>query len=127
MTQATVTQTNTVLNQTDGSALYQVVFEVTASEGIALALFTYKTLDQTFHHPATIYDLETFPNNREDAITLGLDFYRSIEVTKTFEDIADALNFITAIKGRLQKITDEVNRAQASFAGTTTLVFDANE
>lgn len=116
----TVTQTNTVVPQTDGTVKYQVHFVIDASTEIPLALFVFKTEDDGYLYPATLYDLEAWPDTKSAAVTAGLDNYRASSVTKLYETLLDALDFINVTRQRLQSVVDEFNTAEGDFSGTET-------
>jgi hypothetical protein len=116
----TVTQTNTVVPQTDGTVKYQVRFVIDAAEEIPLALFVFETEDDSYCFPATLYDLEAYPDTKNAAIAQGLDRYRASEVTRIYELLLDALDFISVTHSRLQSVVNEFKNAEDAFAGTET-------
>jgi len=118
-TTITVEQENTVIEQVDG-VLYQVSYKVVASVGIPLALFTYKVEPDGYSHPSTVYDLDAYPENRNDAVTQGLEFYRAPEVVKQYGDIADAIKFAQVTRSRLTALTAALPLTQANFVGKET-------
>ena len=119
-TTITVEQENAVVESTPGEVLYQVSYIVIASEGLPLALFTYKVEPNEFSHPSTVYDLDAYPENRDEAINLGLDFYRTFEVTRQFEDITDATQFASVTRSRLTSLTAALPITEALFVGKET-------
>jgi len=115
-----VTQTNTVVPQADGSVKYQVHYVVDASEELPLALFVFNTRDDVYLYVAMLYDLEAWPDTKSAAVSAGLDRYRASAVTRLYDLLTDALNFIHVTTVRLQGVVNEFNTAEGAFAGTQT-------
>lgn len=119
----TLIQEHTIIDN-EGSVTYRILDQVTASEGISLALFVFKTEDQAYSRPATVYDLDAYPESYNEAVNLGLDYYRLPEVTKDFDAISAALSFEAVIRSRLQVLANELPKTQEGlFDGTNTYVF----
>lgn len=116
----TVEQENTLVEQPEGETLYQVSYKVVATEGLPLALFTFKVVPDEYSHPTTVYDLAAYPDDRNEAINLGLDFYRAPEVVRQFVDITDAVNFAVVTRSRLTALTSALPLTQAEFTGKQT-------
>lgn len=116
----TVDQTNQVIDEGAGVVSYAVSFEITASEGIPLALFVYSTETQAYEHPATINALESYPDTYEEAVALGIDYYRQASVTRSYTLLTDAINFSNVTRSRLQTIVTALPLAQTSFEGSQT-------
>lgn len=115
----TVEQEQIVLEQ-PGDVLYQVSYKVIASEGIPLALFTFKVEPDGYSHPSTVFDLYAYPENRNDAINEGLEFYRAPEVVRQFSDLTDAIQFANVTRSRLTALTSALPVTQATFVGKET-------
>lgn len=113
----TIEQENTVIESTPGEVLFQISFVITASEGLPLALFTYNATTGEFSHHATVYDLNAYPESQNDAINQGLDFYRSFEVTKQFENMTDAIQFAMITRSRLTALTSAQPLVESTFTG----------
>jgi len=116
----TVEQENTVVETTPGEVRYQVSYKVIASEGISLALFTFKVEPDGYSHPSTVYDLDAYPEDRNEAINQGLEFYRAAEVVRQFEDLTDAIQFASVTRSRLTALTSDLPVTQAEFVGQET-------
>lgn len=119
-TTITVEQENTVIESTPGEVLFQISFIITASEGLPLFLFTYSATTGEFSHPATVYDLDAYPENQNDAINQGLDFYRNFEVVRQFEDLTDAIQFAVVTRSRLTALTGAQPLVESTFVGKET-------
>lgn len=115
----TVEQENTVVESAPGEVEYQVSYTVVASEGLPLQLFTFK-IDGTYSHPATVYDLDAYPDSSNEALNQGLEFYRQAEVTRSFEDLTDAVLFAAVTRSRLTALTAALPQTQAFFTGKET-------
>lgn len=119
-TTITVEQENTIVESTPGEVLYQVSYKVVASENLPLALFTFKVEPDEYSHPSTVYDLDAYPESRNEAINQGLEFYRAAEVVRQFEDLTDAIQFASVTRSRLTALTSALPQTQAEFTGLET-------
>lgn len=123
----TVIQTSQTVPQTNAPALYVVKFEITASTNAPLALFVLSAYDDSFSHPAMLYDIEAYPAEKLDALSLGLAWYRSASVTQSFPELNLALDFIVTITQRLQYVLADLNVATVQFNQSNTLTLSAGE
>lgn len=119
-TTITVEQENSIVESTPGEVLFQISFVITASEGLPLSLFTYNATTGEFSHPSTVYDLEAYPDNQNEAINLGLDFYRDFEVTRQFDNITDAIQFAVVTRSRLTNLASAQPLVESTFVGRET-------
>ena len=117
----TLVQTNEVIQDTsDGSLMYRVFCQITATEGVSLSLFVFDVLRQSYNHIATVYDLENFPESVGDALSQGVDFYRQQEVTRDFTDQSTALDFAKVTRARLRQLAADLPDALETFTGVPT-------
>ena len=126
-TEISIEQTNTLIPQEDQTVRYQVRLNVVASVGAPLQLFVFGVLDDTYNHPATLYDVDMFPASKEEAVTLGVDYYRTSEVTRLFSLLADALEFSSMARARLRRTVNALNTVGLSFAGVQTHTITSRE
>lgn len=98
--------------------VHRVQFQIIDAENIPRSVFVFDTENQNYLHVGTIFDLESWPNNREDAVTDNKSFYRGNTVTRDFSNIADALNFETITKTRIKILVISWNKNVDSFTGT---------
>lgn len=119
----TLDVSHTVVASENDDPSYTVACEVTATEGIDLSLFVYSTTSEEFSHPATVFDLESYPVGRAEAINLGLDYYRQTTVSEEFSTMSDALSFEILIRRRMQYLANDLPQTQDRiFEGTQTYV-----
>jgi hypothetical protein len=117
----TLVQTNEVIQDaSDGSLTYRVACQITATEGVSLALFVFDVLHQVYNHIATVYDLEHFPESVGDALSQGVDFYRQQEVTRDFTSQHTALDFAKVTRARLRRLAADLPDALETFTGVPT-------
>jgi hypothetical protein len=114
----TLEQVQSIIDDGSGGVLYEVKNTVVASENLTLFCFVFSVDTQAYSHPATVRDLETFPENRGDAVTAGLEYYRQPSATKSYALLVDAINFASVVRGRLRVLPEEVERVREDFDGT---------
>ena len=119
----TLQQDNTTYNDEDNQPVYKSANEVIASEGIPLALFVFAVSDDSFSHVAATRDIEAYPNNRNDAVNDGLDYYRQAMVTREFDNITDAQAFALHVRSRLQFLSNDYPAVKDSFEGSETYTY----
>ena len=108
-----------------GVTAYKIKATVASAEGVSYKLFVYKTVDQSFSHPATVLDVETYPDALTTAQTNNMLFYRTNTVEKTFTTHAAAVDFRNIIQTRLLYLARDYPAARASFGKTTSFVITA--
>ena len=100
---------------------YKVSAEVIETTNIPPEVFVFDVEHETFSHVATVFDLESFPESKEDAIAAELGFYRSQSVTREFSDVALATFFEDVTRNRLKTLADHWNTVQEEFIGEETV------
>lgn len=116
--QISINQVNSLVPREGTGPLYQVKFEIPASEESPLTLFVFDVVDDAYSHPATLYDIEAFPETKEAAISAGLDCYRQNNVTRQFDELTKALDFVSVVRRRLRHTMAELDLKGVEFAGT---------
>src|SRR4051794_5779784 len=96
--------------------LYRVKTTVVSGTGISMALFVFKVADDTFDHYATAADLGRWPDNKPDAMTSMVGFYRQPILQRDWETVDDMNQDLQMTIERLQKVTDEWNAANTTIA-----------
>jgi len=122
MISLTLEQTHTVIEE-DGVVKYQLDNEIVASDGITLACFVFEVGTDEFHHPATVIDLEAFPESKAEALALGLEYYRQASATKKYTSLIEACDGAAVIRSRLAALPGEQERVQEDFSGTQTYTY----
>lgn len=115
MASITHTQTRTIIS----GPMFRVSDVITAATDIPMAVFVFKVTDDTFSHVATVYDLSTYPDTREQAVEAEQDFYRQTAVTKDWESLGTAIDFAESIKPRLKLLVKDFEKASDLFVGVT--------
>ena len=119
----TLLQTNSTYNDEDNQPVYKSENEVSASDGIPLALFVFTTLTGVFSHVAAVRDLEAYPATKEQAVTDGTAFYRLATVTREYDNITDAQKFAAHVRSRLNFLAQDYPKTQGEFVGSETYTF----
>ena len=114
-----VSITRSVVNSVISGTAYQVVVTVTATTDIDDALFLYATGSQLYSNIASIYDLETFPDNLLDAQTGSLGYYRQNTVTRAFSSVDSAKAFIADVDARFKHLAVEYTKFLTGFVGSS--------
>jgi hypothetical protein len=114
----TLEQVQTVKDDGSGGVLYEVKNTIVATEELTLFLFVYNVETEEYSHPATVRDLETFPENRGDAVAAGLEYYRQPSATKSYALLIDAINFASVVRGRMRALPAQVEGVRENFDGT---------
>ena len=97
---------------------------ISAATDASPAVFVFKTLTQEFSHYATVLDLETYPDNYEDAVADDLAFYRLAEVQRDWETVAEQETDVTMTQARVQFLANELNALHGEIASDTTTVIE---
>jgi hypothetical protein len=117
-----------VTNSIENILEYHITFEVIGSQGISPALFVLSRSTDAYSHPATVYDLNTFPTLKVEAVQQNLDFYRVSSVNLVFFDKVGARAAATEINRRLQRTNREWQETNTTpFGGTSVVMFDSGE
>lgn len=104
---------------------FKVTFTVTNAANIEAALFTYNTGDDTFSHPATVFDIEDYPTTKAQAVEDNLAFYRANAVTRYFNNVDAANDFKEDVRARIQFVLNEFSKTQDDFEGTETYILES--
>ena len=116
----TLQQVNSTYNDEDNQPVYKSENEISASEGIPLALFVFAVSDDSYSHVASTHDLETYPTSRAEAVNESVDYYRLSQVTREFDSIADAQAFALHVRSRLQFLSNDYPAVKDAFEGSET-------
>ena len=121
MTTITLKLTRTIIAGDAGDA-YRVLAEIVATEGVPLTLFVNTVEPDAYSHIATMTDLQSWPESREEAINLGLDYYRRLDARRDFTTVTDALHFIRVVREQLNYLATTNDDLATEFVGTDTTV-----
>lgn len=122
MISLTLEQTYSVIEE-DGYIKYQVENAIVASDGITLACFVFAVDTDLFHHPATVRDLDVFPESKSEALASGLEYYRQSTATKKYFTLSEAIDGAQVIRSRLSALPGEQERVQDNWTGTDTFTY----
>ena len=104
--------------------LYRVANRIVATEGgPPLGLFVNRVGTDVYDHVATVTDIMNYPEDLNDAINRGLDFYRRPDATKDWPALADALHFMSVINEQLTYLIRSYDELEPAFIGSDTHVF----
>lgn len=103
---------------------YIVETSITAVQDIDRSIFVFDVATQVFDHVAYPYDMENYPDNRNDALTAGIDYYRLDSARVSYGDdpsiATDAAAFTLVRVDRLAKQYEDVIQ---DFEGSSDYVF----
>lgn len=122
MNSITLKQTRTLVD-VSGVTQYQVANEIIATEGIPLALFVNTVTPDVYSHIATVTDINNYPEDRNEAINLGLDYYRRPDAAKTYALVGDAIHFAHVVREQLAYLVSAYSSVEAEFTGSDTFIF----
>jgi hypothetical protein len=121
----TLSQVRSVIDQGDGRVKYRVANQIVAAANLTLALFVNDVDPDDYSHIASLYDLNAYPEDRNEAINLGLDYYRRSDATQDYDSIDDAVHFAAVVKQQLAYLAPVVAAAQGTFPSTEVTTFTA--
>ena len=122
MNSITLKQDRTLVD-VGGVTQFQVANEIIATEGVPLALFVNKVEPDAYSHIATVTDIQNYPDDRDTAINLGLDYYRRPDATKSYALVSEALNFMAVVSNQLNYLVAAYASVETEFVGSETLIF----
>jgi hypothetical protein len=101
---------------------YRVIDEVTAATGIGQAVFVFKVSDDSFSHYATVADMVNYPDNKADAKTAGIRFYRQATATRDWDSIELANSQKQTSQDRINILILEWDNYNEGFVADETVV-----
>jgi hypothetical protein len=105
-----------------GGPRYQVTNQVTAATDADLSVYVFETSTQRFNHYAAAADMELFPNSYEQALLLGIAFYRLPIITRTWDTVQRMYADLDMSLRRLQSLADELNAQRGDLVINRTTV-----
>jgi hypothetical protein len=115
---------NQVTSVQDGP-LYRVKNEVVAATNIGKEVFVFKTATKKFDHYATVADMESWPDNYDDALANGKTFYRVSVVQRDWETTIEMEADVSVTKSRLAGLVQQMNAVQGTVNSNTTTTISA--
>jgi len=109
-------QTKTV----EAGPVYRVLNQVTYAENIPSQIFVHDTETEEFVHVATVWDLQTYPFTRDEAISGLIPYYLAAQCTKDYSDIQSALDFTAHVYSRVEWLVRDYETANDVFEGVLT-------
>ncbi len=101
--------------------LYRVKTSVVAAQGVSTALFVFKTVSDAFDHYATVADLIRWPDNKADALSQTLGFYRQAIVQRDWSNVDQMNRDLMVTVERLQAVVDDWDSSNTTTALDRTL------
>lgn len=111
--QIEIHQTRTTLE----GPTYRVETNVIYALGIDRNIFVFDRDTQVFSHVASVWDIENYPANYQEALTADLDYYRAAECSKDYTTAPEALEFAVYTRGRVQSLVNEYEVVTEDFEG----------
>jgi hypothetical protein len=101
--------------------VYAVQVEVITADFIDLEIFTFDVEYSAFIGVSTVYGLRNYPRTRTAAVDAGLSFYRALGVTRTFDTVVAAENFVAVTKSRIETLRKEWQAYLDDFVAAETI------
>ena len=103
--------------------VYQVTTRVTYASGINRNIFVFNTETQDFEHVATVYDMETFPADRDEAILGLIAYYRKDVAIVGYTEETTAIDAADYTRERIGYLATQYQLAQEEFEGSEDYVY----
>ncbi len=107
----------------DEGPVFKVDTTTTYASGIEKEIFVFQTDTQEFSHVATVYDMETYPNNYDDAVTTSALYYREDQVVVGFAAQTTAMESAVYTAARVDSLATQYNTLKTVFEGAFDYVF----
>lgn len=101
--------------------VYVVQVEVLTADFIDLEIFTFDVEYSAFIGVSTVYSLRNYPRTRTAAVDAGLLFFRAPGVTRTFDTVTAAENFVAVTKARIETVRREWQAYLDGFVAAETI------
>ncbi len=107
---------------------YETSAEVILTSGIPEELFVYDVSDDEFAHVATVFDLNTYPTNKADAVADSLLFYRVKKMSKSYDSKSIAVLAAEHTQLRLQRVNKDWQAQEpGTFDSDVQLTYDSGD
>lgn len=114
-----VKQVRTVL---EGPA-YQVDTDVVRTQNIDQNIFVFNTTTDAFEYVATAFDMQTYPNTKNQAELDGKAYYRGKQAVVQYDDESVATEAAAYTLARTQHLAREYQTVSQDFVGTITRTY----
>jgi len=111
-----------VLRKVTGTDVYHVSFSVLDATGITPSVFVVGLENKDFSHVASLKDITETPNFTAGLV--GYSYARVPSMSKEFNSIAQADDFVTVTKSRINTLVGAWKAYEANFTFTETLVYE---
>lgn len=109
-------QTKTV----EEGPLYRVHNQVTYAHEIPQKVFVFNVETGEFDHVATVWDLQSYPFTKDEAILEHIPYYLASECSREYPDIQSALDFTSYVYSRIEWLVRDYKDATGVFTGVLT-------
>ena len=99
--------------------LYRVDTSVLRAQQIDPEIFVLSTEDDSFNHVATVWDMQTYPNTKQEAQATGSPFYRVTQAVVDYENENTAVSAASYTLARVDALAREYQVVNEGFLGTT--------
>jgi hypothetical protein len=121
-----VNQRETIVAQQGSLTEYTVYTEVSDANGIPTELFVFDTSSDAFSSVALLWDIESWPPSKDEAVQKQLDFYRGNSCERTFTNKEKAAAFAADLQRRLQAVRIDWDGNEAvAFGGEQTFLYSS--
>lgn len=105
--------------------VYQVKVDIINAVNIDFDVLVFNTQHDTFEHVASVYDLETYPVGKANAIANNCDYYRGRGAAVNFATIKDATAFENVTSNRLKIVSVAWASIVDAFSGVAYINVDS--
>ncbi len=107
---------------------YLVTADIDVASGIPMELFVYDVSDDAFAHVATVFDLNTYPTSKVDALANSLSFYRVKKMEKSYDSKSIAVLASEHTQLRLQRVNKDWQALQpGTFDSVAQITYDSGD
>lgn len=106
--------------------VYRINVSIIDAVNIDINVLVFDEEHNTFSHVATVYDMESYPADREQAHSAGLQFFRQRGVTRQFSTVEEAVYFEDVTRSRLKTLAVDWESRTDSFSGNSYVTIDSN-
>ena len=96
---------------------FKVATSVTYASGINRNIFVFNTETEDFEHVATVYDMEQWLADRDDAIEAGDNYYRKDAAIVGYEVQETAADAASYTLERIEYLANQYNLMRTTFEG----------
>jgi hypothetical protein len=111
------------IRSVDEGPVFKVDTKTTYAAAIQKEIFVFQTDTQDFSHVATVYDMETYPNDYDTAVANSDEYYRKDQAVVGYAVQQVALDAAIYTAARVDSLAHQYNTLKTSFEGSFDYIF----